>query len=134
MGCGFSWTIIDPKDRSRCQCWTRAIWRQRRWRALAEIGPIKLRSREKRESSGRIQVRARTGDVYVPGRDHWTDWQDLGDPGQDSQTARAICASRGGNLLARSLHSPRLADCQRAGPACFPEGLDGAPSCPGGAQ
>jgi transglutaminase-like putative cysteine protease len=76
---------------------------------ITQTGPIRLAVAGEAGPAGRILVRARTGDTYVPTGKHWSDWQVLGETGGTVETPRGRYAQIAVELSSRDpLQSPRL--------------------------
>src|SRR5208283_289578 len=48
---------------------------------VTKTGPINIAVEGESGPAGRLLVRARSGDTFVPTEKHWTDWQELGATG-----------------------------------------------------
>jgi hypothetical protein len=76
---------------------------------LTRPGPIKITAETERGQSGRVLVRARSGETYVPGQQGWSDWQTLGETGGIIKRPRGRYIQIALELLASdALQSPRL--------------------------
>jgi hypothetical protein len=76
---------------------------------ITQTGPIEIAVAGETGSAGRILVRARTGDTYVPTEKHWSDWQVLDETGCVLASPRGRYVQVGVELSSRDpLQSPRL--------------------------
>ena len=76
---------------------------------ITQTGPIKVTVAGEPGPAGRIVVRARSGDTYVPAAKSWSDWQTLGQKGGIIEKPRGRYVQAGFGLSTRDpLQSPRL--------------------------
>ncbi|MGA2662251.1 MAG: transglutaminase-like domain-containing protein [Verrucomicrobiota bacterium] len=87
---------------------------------ITQTGPIEVSMAGEPGPAGRILVRARTGDTYVPTEKHWSDWQVLGETGGAIARPRGRYVQIGLELSSRDpLQSPRLRSVRvEAAPVC----------------
>jgi len=87
---------------------------------ITQTGPIQIAVEGETGPAGRILVRARTGDTYVPTEKHWSDWQELGKTGGVIQSPRGRYVQVALELSSRDpLQSPRLRGVRvEATPTC----------------
>ncbi|MBU6400879.1 MAG: transglutaminase-like domain-containing protein, partial [Verrucomicrobia bacterium] len=79
-------------------------------RPLTRIGPMRITASGIAGPGGRIQVRARSGDTFVPDSTHWSDWQALGETGGTLTHPRGRYAQVEIGFSSNDpLHSPGLA-------------------------
>jgi hypothetical protein len=77
--------------------------------SITQTGPIKITVDAETGRAGRIRVRARTGDTYVPIERHWSDWQELGKTGGVVKSPRGRYVQVAVELSSRDpWQSPRL--------------------------
>jgi len=88
--------------------------------AITQTGPIQVAVAGEPGPAGRILVRARTGDTYVPTEKHWSDWQVLGETGGEIASPRGRYLQVAVELSSRDpLQSPRLRSVRvEATPGC----------------
>ena len=88
--------------------------------ALRQIGPIQLTVAGTPGPTGRILVRARSGETYVPAAKSWSDWQTLGSSGGTIRKPRGRYVQVALELSTRDpLESPRLSGVRwEAAPVC----------------
>jgi len=88
---------------------------------VAQTGPIKVVVAGEPGPAGRIEVRARSGNTYVPNMKDWTDWQVLGQTGGVLERPRGRYVQIALDLSTRDpLQSPRLSSVQvEATPVCM---------------
>ena len=88
--------------------------------SISETGPVKVTATGESGLAGKIQLRARTGETYVPNERTWSSWEELGDAG-------GILAHPRGRFLQIAvalsspdpLQSPRLKNLRiEADPVC----------------
>ena len=78
-------------------------------RAIAQTGPIKVWVASDAEPSGRVVVRARTGESYVPDEKNWSEWQLLPEKGGTLESPRGRYLQIALELSSTDpLQSPRL--------------------------
>jgi hypothetical protein len=88
---------------------------------ITQTSPIKVAVAGEPGPAGRILVRARTGDTYVPNKKHWSDWQVLGESGGTIESPRGRYVQLAVELSTRDpLQSPRLKSVR----------VETAPVCP----
>jgi len=76
---------------------------------IIATGPIKIAVEGETQPAGGMLVRARTGDTYVPGGKHWSDWQELGETGGVLPSPRGRYVQVSVELTSRDpLRSPRV--------------------------
>jgi hypothetical protein len=76
---------------------------------ITRTGPIQVAVEGESGPAGRILVRARTGDTYVPTEKHWSEWQELGEGGGAVRRPRGRYVQVAVELTSRDpLQSPRL--------------------------
>ncbi len=87
---------------------------------ITRTGPIKVAVAAESGPAGRILVRARSGDTYVPTERHWSDWQVLGETGGALAKPRGRYVQVALELSSRDpLQSPRLRSVRvEATPVC----------------
>ncbi len=88
--------------------------------AITQTGPIRVAVTGEPGPAGRILVRARTGDTYVPDAKHWSAWEVLGETGGAIAAPRGRYAQIALELSSRDpLQSPRLRGVRvEAAPLC----------------
>jgi hypothetical protein len=87
---------------------------------ITRTGPIKVSVAGEPGPAGRILVRARTGDTYVPNEKHWSNWRVLGQTGGTLAKPRGRYVQIALELSSRDpLQSPRLRSVRvEAAPVC----------------
>jgi hypothetical protein len=87
---------------------------------ITQTGPIQVAVAGEPGPSGRILVRARTGDTYVPSEKHWSDWQVLGESGGAIESPRGRYVQIAVELSSSDpLQSPKLKSVRvEAAPVC----------------
>ena len=85
---------------------------------VSQTGPIKIALTAETPATGRVLVRARTGDTYVPSPGHWSDWQGLSTSGGEIEQPRGRYLQIGIELSTDDpLQSPMLKSVRvEAGP------------------
>jgi len=87
---------------------------------ITQTGPIKVAVKGEAGPAGRILVRARTGDTFVPAEKHWSDWQALGEAGGILERPRGRYVQIAVELASRDpMQSPKLRSVRvEATPVC----------------
>jgi hypothetical protein len=87
---------------------------------ITQTGPIRVTVAGETGPAGRLVVRARSGDTYVPTANSWSDWQILGQKGGIIEKPRGRYVQVGFELSTRDpLQSPRLSSVRvEATPVC----------------